>query len=309
MGAVSLPAGSILTVTADAVSSGYVARLSDDPGGPSQGLTTITAGTSTVFGSFAVPTRFDVVTLGGLLSAVVSPDSRIDSAESAVVDGVTPGTAAANKAVVLDGAKGVSTITAATITTLTSTTVNATTVSATTVNAASVRTTGNVGAAATGVTATEYGDQHRHTTVLAVDTTLPAIAGGADLAVGKLLYTLPAGAVLLHAAHMSLAITQTEAHITADTPDGGLGTTIASGVIAALDGTAAFENILTGQTFADCDGTAKVAAAVPTAGTPLLIAVGDDHTIYFNVADGWAADGDAAALLTGTVTLTWDFLA
>lgn len=303
MGAVSLPAGSILTVTADAVSTGYVARLSDDPGGPSQGITTIAAGTTTVFGSFAVPTRFDVVTLGGHLSAVVSPDARVDSTESGFVDGVTAGTAAANKAVVLDGSKGIATITSATITTLAATTVNATAV-----NAANLKTTGNVGAAATGVTATEYGDRHRHTTVLAVNTTLPAIAGGANLAVGKLLYTLPAGAVLVHAAHMSLAITQTEAHITADTPDGGLGTTIAAGAVAVLDGTAAFENLVTGQTFADCAGTAKVAAAVPTAGTPLLIAAAGDHTVYFNVADGWAADGDAAALLTGTVTLCWDFL-
>jgi len=27
-----------------------------------------------------------------------------------------------------------------------------------------------------------------------------------------------------------------------------------------------------------------------------------------NVADGWAASGDAAALLTGTVVLQWSFL-
>lgn len=47
---------------------------------------------------------------------------------------VTPGTALANKAVVLDGSKGISTITSATITTLTSTTVNAGTISSTAIN-------------------------------------------------------------------------------------------------------------------------------------------------------------------------------
>lgn len=158
-----------------------------------------------------------------------------------------------------------------------------------------------VGTAATGVTAVEYGDEYMHTTVLTVDTVLPPIAGGADLAIGKLLYTLPAGAILIEGAHMSLAITQTDDNITADTPDGGLGTTIASGAVAVLGGTAAFENILTGQTFDDCDGTPEV----KTVDTRLVIEASDDHTVYFNVADGWASDGDAGALLTGTVVLRW----
>lgn len=52
----------------------------------------------------------------------------------------TAGTAEASKALVLDAAKGISTITSATITTLTSTTVNCTTLAATTANA----TTGNI---------------------------------------------------------------------------------------------------------------------------------------------------------------------
>lgn len=165
-----------------------------------------------------------------------------------------------------------------------------------------------VGTAATGVTATEEGTGFRHRTTLAVSTTLPAIAGGANLAVGKLLYTFPAGVVVVHAAHMSLAITQSEGNITADTPDGGLGTVIGSGAVALLNGTATFENILTGQTFNDCNGTAEVKALGPTAGIPLIIESGDAHTVYFNVADLWAASGDAAAALAGTVVLDWSFL-
>jgi len=166
------------------------------------------------------------------------------------------------------------------------------------------KTSVNVGTASTGVTAVEYGNAHAHKTVLTISTTLPAIAGGADLAVGKLLYTLPAGAIIIKGSYMSVSITQTEAHITADTPDGGLGTTIASGEVATLDGTAAFENIMTGQTFNDCNGTAEVA----TVTTNLAIPAANDHTVYFNVADGWAASGDAAAVLAGTVILEWDFL-
>lgn len=165
----------------------------------------------------------------------------------------------------------------------------------------------NVGSPATGVIdCIERGDKSRHTTILTVQTTLPAIAGGANLAVGKLLYTFPAGAIVVHAATMSLAITQTTGNITADTPDGGLGTTIGSGVVAVLGGTAAFENILTGQTFDDCNGTAEVKTV---ADQVLVIEASAAHTLYFNVADGWAASGDTGARLTGTVAFTWTLLA
>jgi len=164
----------------------------------------------------------------------------------------------------------------------------------------------NVGiAAAAGTAITEYGDRKRHTSVIEIDTTLPAIAGGANLAVGKLIGTFPAGAVRVISTSMSVAITQTEDNITADTPDVGIGTTIASGVVAVLGGTAGFENILTGQTAADCDGT----ATVKTLGTELIIAAGDAHLIHLNVADGWAADGDEAAILKGTVTINWEYFA
>ena len=171
-----------------------------------------------------------------------------------------------------------------------------------------VITSGNVGAAAAGSAAVEYGDSRLHQTVLTVNTTLPAIAGGANLGVGKLLYTFPAGAIVVESAYMSLGITQTQGNINADTPDGGLGTVIASGVVATLDGTATFENIITGQTFNNCTGTAEVKTAIPTANVPFVIEAADAHTVHFNVADGWAASGDAAALLAGTVVINWRFM-
>lgn len=173
------------------------------------------------------------------------------------------------------------------------------------VGSAGVTPVANVGTAATGVTAVERGDSHVHVTILTVSTTLPAIAGGANLGVGKLLYTLPAGACIILGASMSLAITQTQGNITADTPDGGLGSVIASGAVAVLSGTATFEDILTGQTFNDCNGTAEVTAVQ----TSMVMQAGAAHTVHFNVADGWAASGDAAALLTGTVVLHWSFMA
>lgn len=165
--------------------------------------------------------------------------------------------------------------------------------------------TGNLGIAGTGVSVKEYGNSHVHTTVITFDgATLPAIAGGASLGVGKLIYTLPAGACIVTGSKLNVGIIQTDGNIDADTPDVGIGTTIASGAVAVLGGTAAFENILTGQTATDCDGT----ATVKTVDTSLVVETAGAHTVYLNVADGWAADGDAGAILSGTVTLHWQYL-
>lgn len=168
--------------------------------------------------------------------------------------------------------------------------------------------TGNVGTAAAGVTAVEFGDAYDHTTILTVDTALGAIAGGAALGLGVLLYTLPAGAQIISAAHIDLAIQQTEGHITADTPTVGLGTTVASGAVSVLSGTAAFQNILTGTAAADCDGTPTIKTTLATASPFGLVCEasgGLNKTVYFNVADTWAASGDAGPGVTGTVVLKW----
>ena len=158
------------------------------------------------------------------------------------------------------------------------------------------------GVAAAGVKVAETGDGVNFQTKLTINSVLPTIAGGANLAVGKLLYTLPAGAIIVHSAHMNMAIQQTDGNIDADTPDVGLGTVIASGAVSVLSGTATFENILTGQTAADCDGTPTVKTV---ANQVLVIEEADAHTIHFNVADGWAASGDAGALIQGTVVISW----
>jgi hypothetical protein len=167
------------------------------------------------------------------------------------------------------------------------------------------QTTFNVGAAATGSTAVEYGDSRNHVTVLTVSTALPAITGGAEQGLGKLVYTFPAGCIVVKAAYMSMSLTQTEAHINNDTPDGGLGTTIASGIHDLLSEVSGSENILTGQTFNNCTGTAEVKTV---ADQPLAIETGGNHTVYFNVADDWAASGDAACAIAGTIKLIWTFL-
>lgn len=151
------------------------------------------------------------------------------------------------------------------------------------------------------VTSQTTGSPEGYKTVLTLNGAFPAIAGGASLGVGKLILTLPAGARIITGSNMSLALKQTEGNVTADTPDMGFGTVIASGAVALLDGTATFENIMTGQTMNDCDGTVENA----TVTTNLAIEASAAHTIHLNIADGWASSGDTALGFSGTATIWW----
>lgn len=175
-----------------------------------------------------------------------------------------------------------------------------------------IENTDNAGTANTGVTAVEYGDGYNHLSVLTVSQVDALTLGdNAALADGYLLYTFPAGAVVVDYAYMSMAITAGSSDLQADTPDVGLGTVIASGAVATLDGTGTFEDIITGQTADDCNGTAEVKTALPTAGTPFIIASGDAHTLHFNAACTWSDDeqADLTADIAGTVVVAWRFLA
>ena len=162
----------------------------------------------------------------------------------------------------------------------------------------------NVGTVASGSTVVEYGDAVHHQSVITVDTDLGDIPGGAALALGKLVYTLPAGAVDIKSSYISMALTQTDGNITSDTPDIGIGSVVASGVVSVLGGTSTFEDMLTGVAADDCNGTAEISHIA----TSKLTATGDAHTIYFNVADDWASSGDDACAIAGTIIIEWTFV-
>jgi hypothetical protein len=160
------------------------------------------------------------------------------------------------------------------------------------------------GTIVSGYQTVEGGDKRNRWVEITLDgNTLPAIAGGANLAVGNLIYTLPPGEILVRSAYMSVALTAADGNIDDDTPDVGLGTVIGSGAVAVLGGTATFENIITGQTATDCSGTATVATV--SLDTALEIATAGAHTVHLNVADGWAADGEAACPISGLVVLEY----
>lgn len=161
---------------------------------------------------------------------------------------------------------------------------------------------GATGNAATGSVAAESGEGDYHKTVLTVDTAFGAIAGGADLGLGKLVYTLPAGEIIVEAAYMSIALDEVDGNITADTPEVGLGSVVASGVVAVLSGTGTFEDTLTGKAAADCNGTPTV---LTVADQVRVIAAAGAKTIYLNIADTWAASGETACPVAGTIVLIW----
>lgn len=165
----------------------------------------------------------------------------------------------------------------------------------------------NVGTAEAGVLAVEYGDGSYHKTELTmIGLNLGAIAGAAAESTGALMYTLPAGAIVVHAAYMTIGLTNTDGNIDADTPDLGVGTVVAAGANATLNLTAGAENIITGQTANNVTGTAEV----KTVGDQVLvIEAADAHTVYLNVADTWAGAETTGVVAAGTVTLIWSFVA
>jgi hypothetical protein len=174
---------------------------------------------------------------------------------------------------------------------------------------ASTKCTANVGAAGTSVTATEYGDGHNHFTYLATGyiTDAYTFADNASLGVGYLAYTFPSGAIVVESAYMTVRILAASTEIKTDTPDVGIGTAVATGDISVLSSIAASENILTGQTMANCNGNWKT---VTVANQPLAIASGDAHTVYVNCANGWADDtgGDLTANLNFEIALVWKYM-
>jgi hypothetical protein len=216
-------------------------------------------------------------------------DQAVVAATAAELDklaAVTAGTVAASKAVVVDSNKDVASFRDVTV--------------------RYTKNTGNVGTANTGVTAAEYGDGFMHHTVLTISQGDALTVGdAAALGAGYKIYDLPTGQVVLHSASFkAVTLTADDVATQSDTPDVGLGTTVASGVVSVLSGTAAFENILTGQTATDCNGTAINAVV----GTQLVVADGDSHSVYLNVADTWADSTVQTVDLAGEVHLVWSFM-
>ncbi len=165
-----------------------------------------------------------------------------------------------------------------------------------------------------GVTAVTKGDGGNMVTTLTMDgAVLPAITGGGAQAVGLKVFDFPAGVTRTKAVHMSVGITQSEGNINLDTPEVGVGSVIATGGVSVLNGTTGFDDYVDETTAANCTGT-ETDLTNDIATTPAIAAgmqlnlAGGVKSMHLNVADIWAASGDLAATLNGTIVFEWTFL-
>lgn len=149
-----------------------------------------------------------------------------------------------------------------------------------------------------GVKDETFGRTHL-TTVILDSLSLNNFSNGAT-ANGVLLYTLPAGAQAVTLSRLELSLLASNGDMVNDTPDVGVGTTKATGAVSVLSGTAAFENILTGQTALDANGTTFNGNE---ASVDLFTNTSGDKTIYLNAADAW--DGNGSVSATGKIQFRW----
>lgn len=154
--------------------------------------------------------------------------------------------------------------------------------------------------------AVEYRDGIVRKTVI----TVPAFSWTTTLAskgIGQKLYTFPEGFILPLAARVQMNTTCAD---NATAGEVGLGTTVASGAVSVLSGTAAFQNILDGKTLsnhtaATALATSVTAAAGGTSGTQDAIdGSATAAPLYLNIASAFGGTG-GGVLNSATVTVWW----
>jgi hypothetical protein len=165
------------------------------------------------------------------------------------------------------------------------------------------------GTAGIGVTVFEGGDKVNRWTILTFDITdAITVADTAALADGYLLYTLPAGACIITSGYLSGSVSVAE-DTTNAVAEIGLGTTAGTGAAATLGAVAATaENISGPVASVICNGVNDYIASLAT---PIIIASGSAHTVYFNVASTWGntAGIDLTGDIAGRAVITWKYLA
>ncbi len=92
--------------------------------------------------------------------------------------------------------------------------------------------------------------------------------------------------------------------------DTGLGSVIASGAVSVLDGTATFEDRLTGLaiTTDPAGGTAVDALTAATAGVATGISLNvaaSVKNVFLNAAGSWNANNTGNLTASGTIVLKW----
>lgn len=159
-----------------------------------------------------------------------------------------------------------------------------------------------LGTTGVGVRADHYtADGFNIVTKLRFNSVFPAVTG--SIGVGLLAYTFPAGVHMLKSGRMSIKLNAQDGNVDADGPDLGLGQTMATGSVTTLS-TAAWQDVLTGQTVTDCTGTVTEKTIIQATAAWLTSEAAGPKTVYLNVADSWAGS-EAALQITGEVWLEW----
>lgn len=157
-----------------------------------------------------------------------------------------------------------------------------------------------------GVTGETFFDGSRYRTRLTcVGAVLGTQGDNALLASGTLLFTFPATVgIIVFGGFLAGTLLGTGSVLT-DTPEVGLGTTIASGAQATLGAVAATAEDILGPFVAASINNGAVIGANAVTG-PKQIAGGGTKTVHFNIADGWADVTSAGTVaFTGVIEFEW----
>jgi hypothetical protein len=165
-----------------------------------------------------------------------------------------------------------------------------------------------LGTLVSGTTAVHYTNDNQNfksvftTASFTVDT-----VGAAALALGKKVYTFPAGNILVTGSHLAIAATPSGATLNTDQPYIGIGTVIGSGAVANLTTPTTFDDLCVQQQVSAAFSGAVAKTATGVDGINTAIASAGAHTVHINIADTWAGQ-DAALAIAGTFTLLWSYM-
>ncbi len=176
-----------------------------------------------------------------------------------------------------------------------------------------------VGTAGANVTETTYeqgggnelGQRYMTNLVITAGISLVTTPDTASLAEGILIYTFPAGQIVVNRVYGDVGLDINDANNVADTPEIGLGTAVASGANATLGDAASgveAENLWGPHVVAGCDTDADTSDAgqfISTLG--FVMAGAGDHTCHLNCADNWGngAGTQDVTIVNGRFIIEW----
>lgn len=160
-------------------------------------------------------------------------------------------------------------------------------------------------------------DGIRYRTQIRVNNLKKAIASDAALAFGEHIATFPKG-IIRPVGGLVVLTSTTATGLSATAGEVGLGTTIASGAVAVLGGTAAFENLMEGTTISNHVAATSlvsrkqndsVVRGTQGATAPALIdGSATAAKIHLNLASTWDQTAAESVTFGGIVLLDWEFV-